>query len=151
MSAIPLAARMLVAMTMAVGVSTVMTPLWLIRGIFLRRREKGWPNLLQYILTCVGRETLRFQAILGAQPGHYTRQPFMIERLLSPSSSTVFIKPAGAKKTGGNDSGFDDSKLPVKLNAKEWNRETAALWYRNKEDTSPESKRKSPVVLYFRE
>lgn len=154
MNAINRLARMLVAMVLAVGSSTVMTPLWLYQGLFLRQKAtREWPNVLQFILSGVARQTLYFQGILGAQPGPYTRKPFYLENLISPSTSFTWIQPAGKsqKTSNGKQVGFDDSMLPVKLSPKEWNKQTAAYWYRNKRDTSPISKRKSPAVLYFRE
>jgi hypothetical protein len=144
MSAIVRVARLLIAMTIAVGNSAVLLPIWLVRGLFLRQKGKGYPNTLQYILNGVGRQTLKWQALIGAQPGHYTRPFYTIEKWLSPSSELIFVKPVGKAD-------FDDSMLPVKLDQKELNKDVAALWYRNKNDTSPLLKRKSPVVLYFRE
>lgn len=143
-------ARMAVAMSLALGVSGVMLPVWLVRGLLLRKRpSKQWPNLLQYILTSVTRTTLGWQAFLGAQPGPYTRKPGAIEQWIS-ASKFEWIKPAGRRNVQAG-TGFDDASLPVPLDAKEWTKDTAGLWYRNTEDLTPPTRRASPVVLYFRE
>ena len=150
--------RNLLAIVLATANVVSMTPIWLLKALLRKRTTKESPNALQVYLSFTTKVVLWWLAKLEAQPALNTRTPSKLrDRLLMRKFTWIEPAPVSSSKRGTESikGSFDTSPLPVNLKDSETKRKTAAYWYYNPKERSPcgsaRTRRKSPVLLYFRE
>ncbi|UZJ51314.1 hypothetical protein CBS101457_000634 [Exobasidium rhododendri] len=150
-SAVLHCAKGVAAVSLTLGNTFVMTPMWVWVILSHKKASKGEPNGLQRYLTLFARGFMYWMAVCGAQPALNTRTPSKLRDWILCRKFT-WIAPASTTLNGKKES-FDSSAMPVALKPSEARKRTAGLWYFNPAEPAPrmplKTTRRSPVVLYF--